>query len=529
VYKARILTTLVVILAVAASIFTGTPASAQDKSVTLLSNDGTLRLNGEMVDFSDGFYSIKTILGDMRISASRFSCEGPGCPAIETATVSFKISGSDTVGEGLMPLLISGYAAWKGAEAQITNGSRPGQMIAELVSESGFGDEIGSYLVESTSSGDAFAGLLDKSAEIGMSSRRITRDEARALRKNGAGNMVGIESERVIAVDSLVVITHPDNPVKSLSISQLASIYRGETTNWSDVGGPAQPINVYTSVEGSGTRSEFDRGVFGGDPPAPVAGQKVVASATEMANAIDADPSGIGYVGYAFQRGNKPLDIVNHCGITASPNAFAAKTEEYTLNRRLYLYSRDDNLSSAAKDFLEYAISEGADGVVAKSGFINLAVERQSQDNTGGRMRDLITNTTDTFELGLMRELLLEMLQWDRLSTTFRFAPGAFALDNKAELDMVRLLNYLRAQPAGTEVAIVGFTDSDGAFEANRSLSIGRARSVAAAIDAAAAADLTGIKFFALGFGELSPVACNDTQEGKAINRRVEVWIRNAG
>jgi phosphate transport system substrate-binding protein len=40
---------------------------------------------------------------------------------------------------------------------------------------------------------------------------------------------------------------------------------------------------------------------------------------------------------------------------------------------------------------------------------------------------------------------------------------------------------------------------------------------------------LTGIKFFALGFGELSPVACNDTQEGKAINRRVEVWIRNAG
>ena len=230
-----------------------------------------------------------------------------------------------------------------------------------------------------------------------------------------------------------------------------------------------------------------------------------------------------------IRAGAKPLDLVNRCGITSSPNAFSAKTEEYPLNRRLYLYSRADNLTVEAQDFLDFAISEGADGVVAKSGFINLGIERIAQDTTGGRMRDLIQNTTDPFELGLMREMLVEMLQWDRLSTTFRFASGSSVMDGKAQLDLKRLVNYLKTLPSGSQVAIVGFTDSDGAFEANRALSVGRALGVAEAIDLAAGSELSGIDFVAKGYGELSPTACNDTQLGKAINRRVEVWVRKTG
>lgn len=93
--------------------------------------------------------------------------------------------------------------------------------------------------------------------------------------------------------------------------------------------------------------------------------------------------------------------------------------------------------------------------------------------------------------------------------------------------DLPRLAGYLAEQPAGTEVALVGFTDSDGAFEGNMALGETRARQVAAEIEALAGPQLANIKFQALGYGELMPAACNDTREGKRINRRVEVWIRN--
>jgi len=40
---------------------------------------------------------------------------------------------------------------------------------------------------------------------------------------------------------------------------------------------------------------------------------------------------------------------------------------------------------------------------------------------------------------------------------------------------------------------------------------------------------LAHINFTPFGFGELAPAACNDSGPNKRINRRVEVWIRDAG
>ena len=109
----------------------------------------------------------------------------------------------------------------------------------------------------------------------------------------------------------------------------------------------------------------------------------------------------LGYVGFAFQRGAKPLNLTNTCGITVSPTTFSAKTEEYPMGQRMYLYNRTDNLPTEASDFLAYAQSQDADGVIAKSGFIDLGVERLSQNFTGNRMQEIINNTSDQFELGL--------------------------------------------------------------------------------------------------------------------------------
>ncbi len=503
------------------------PSLALAAQVTLKSADGTVNLVGEFIEFKDDNYIIRTELGDLRISSSRVRCEGAACPEITTASADVTIVGSDTLGLGMMPLLLTGFASAMDAEAEVANTAIPGQSIAELIGDSGFGDPIGSYLVTSSSTEAAFQALTAGEASIGMASRRILPAEARQLKASGAGNMISPNQERIIAVDSLVVITHPSNPVKDLHVDDLRRIYSGQVTNWKDVGGPDMPIKLIARKPGGSTRGFFDERIFGDNVPA--GGSAAIAGDDqEMAAMVNAEPGAIGYVGFAFQRGAKPLTLVNECGIAMRPDAFSAKTEEYALGRRMYLYNRGDALDDATRAFLDFAISPEADGVVAKSGFIDLGIVRRTQDMTGERATSLLNAAADNFEAGVMREMLAEMVGSDRLSTTFRFRTGSSKMDEKAMLDMKRLIDYLERLPKGSEVKLVGFTDDDGAFEANRTLSVNRAGEVLDQIREAAAGRLDHISFKFTGFGEIAPSACNVTTAGKAINRRVEVWLSTA-
>ena len=504
------------------------PSLAVADEVTLKSSDGTVNIVGEFVAFEENAYVIRTGLGELRISAARVRCEGAACPVIETTTADVVFAGSDTVGLGMMPLLMEGYAGYLDAEATITATANQGEILAEMIGDQGFGDPMGSYLVSSTTSSDAFSRLLEGSSEIGMASRRIRPTEARALRDAGAGNMISPAQEHIVAVDSLVVITHPDNPVQSLTTEQLAAIYKGEVTNWSEVGGENAPITLMDRQQSSGTRAVFDLAIFG-DAEQPFAPNAVVMEDnTQMASAVNDDPNAIGYVSYAFQRGAKALPLVNECGLTMTPDAFSARTEEYALQRRLYLYNRSDNLSDASQRFLDYALSEDADGVIAKAGFIDLGVDRRAQPLDGDRARALLDPNADAYEAGVMREMLGLMVDYDRLSTTFRFNTGSSRLDERGILDMQRLARFLENQPEGTQVLFVGFTDDVGAFDSNRELSQRRAGQVMEEMRAYAGDRVAGLQLSSAGFGEVAPSACNVSEEGRSINRRVEVWIGSA-
>jgi len=90
---------------------------------------------------------------------------------------------------------------------------------------------------------------------------------------------------------------------------------------------------------------------------------------------------------------------------------------------------------------------------------------------------------------------------------------------------MKRLVKYLAESPEGTKVTMVGFTDDIGAFESNRALSIERARQTVNELKASGGDSLAGIEFDALGYGTIAPSVCNTSEVGRAVNRRVEVWI----
>lgn len=502
------------------------PMMSAAQEITLKSADGGIDLTGELVEYQDNVYVLKLPLGTIRVAGDRVECIGAACPDTDVLDVEVTIAGSDTIALGLMPVLLSGYAASLEAEPQVSDTIGSVERNVQFIGNEGYGDLIKSFRVRSSVSSDAFANLLGKSTEIGVSSRRITVEEARTLKEYGAGSMVRPSNEHVMANDSIVVVTHPDNPVKSISMKDLAAVYNGEITNWSALGGTDTPINVVHLRRGAGTRSVFEERVMEavtGAPARVVEAENVEA----VARTVYSDPEAIGYVSYAFTYGAQPVTLTNECGISVEPTAFSAKTGEYPLTRPLYFYTRGDTVTPEAEEFISWAKSEEADNAILKTGFIDLSVSRVSQSGDSARATDLnaAMANMDSYEAGFAQNLMTAMRGYDRLSSTFRFRAGSSRLTPQSRVVLGRMIDYLADQPA-TTVKLAGFTDDQGAFTANIDLAQERADQMVQEIKDVARGRLDHITFETAGYGPLAPVACNASQNGRAINRRIEVWIQ---
>ena len=73
----------------------------------------------------------------------------------------------------------------------------------------------------------------------------------------------------------------------------------------------------------------------------------------------------------------------------------------------------------------------------------------------------------------------------------------------------------------------VGFSDGDGPAGPNKIIAKRRAEAVRQAVSLAAeTANLDRITLEVEAFGEAMPMACDDSEWGRQVNRRVEVWVR---
>ena len=106
------------------------------------------------------------------------------------------------------------------------------------------------------------------------------------------------------------------------------------------------------------------------------------------------------------------------------------------------------------------------------------------------------------------------LFDFDRASLT----PGA-------REKLAKLAGVLQAYPGTYHLEFEGHTDSVGSADYNRSLSVGRAASVRSYLmQSGLPADRVG---GVTGFGASQPVASNDTDAGRQLNRRVEIVIKD--
>ncbi|MEL7465700.1 MAG: substrate-binding domain-containing protein [Pseudomonadota bacterium] len=525
------------VLAMAAALgFAAGPGFAQ--TVTLTSQSTGFVLEGQLLEFDGTDYTIVSSIGRLTVPGDDMICEGADCPALGGGNATsgasgfdtaFGVVGSNAIGTSLMPTLIEAYSFALGGEAEREVG---GSDASVFRLRDATGTEVAAINLSASDSSAAFPGLINGDALIGMSSRPARDTEMLAFENAGLSPINQTGTEHILALDGLVIIVSPDNPIQSVNIVDAAEIFAGSITNWAALGGPDAPINLYVPDPQSGGAETFQERVLAPLGERLTGAARVVASNRDLADAVAADRFGIGFTGMAFERSARALDLELPCGIIVEPNEFNVKTEEYPLSRRLFLYTTGQPLPRQARELLDFALSDDAQIEIADIGFVNQSVASISLNDQGRRIAEAFIQPRDPEAIRMMRDMALELLDADRLSTTFRFQTNSSVLDVKSEGDLLRLARHIASGALrDKEIILIGFADDVDRFEANIALSSQRAGQLRASLEAELSrldspetADIVTI-----GFGPLAPVACEDEgfNFGSVSNRRVEVWVRD--
>ena len=207
---------------------------------------------------------------------------------------------------------------------------------------------------EVTGSGAGLESLAKGTVDIGDASRALSDDEK-------AGGAV----ENIVAIDGIAVITDSENAVSDITSEQLAQIYTGEITNWSDLGGADEQIVVIGREAGSGTRDAFEE--LNDVKDACKYAQELDSTGAVLAK-VAATPGAIGYVS---------LDVVDDTVKALQLNSVDATEDNilagtYVLQRPFVMATMGEisEQNDLVKAFFDFIHSEEGQQVITSVGLI---------------------------------------------------------------------------------------------------------------------------------------------------------------
>ena len=204
-----------------------------------------------------------------------------------------------------------------------------------------------------TGSGSGIQAVQEGRCDIGLSSRALKDAEKEA----------GL-TEAVLAYDGIAMIVNPANPVEDLSLEQIADIYTGKITNWSEVGGNDSQIVLIGREAGSGTRGGFEEIVGVVDA---CQYRQELSSTGDVITTVAQNPNAIGYASLAAVKDTvKALKVA---GVT--PTEATIKDGTYTIQRPFVLATKTgEKLNDVAQAFFDYATSAEAGEIITAAGAV---------------------------------------------------------------------------------------------------------------------------------------------------------------
>jgi phosphate transport system substrate-binding protein len=260
-----------------------------------------------------------------------------------------------------VPLLLSAPVAAVAAGTLVIKGSTTVLPVAQAASEE-FMKKYPDVNISLSGggSGDGIKGLIDKSTDIANSSRDMKPEEVKLAKEKGVE-----PKSHTVAIDAIVPVVHPTNPVNDLSIEQLNLIYQGKITNWKEIGGTEKPIVIISRDTSSGTYETWSEKVLHKAKVTPKA--QMQASNGAIVQAISKNKYAVGYIGIGYL--NKTIKSIKVNGISAS--AETALSGQYPIARPLFMFTSGEPKGVVA-DFINFLLSAEGQGIVKKEGFVPL-------------------------------------------------------------------------------------------------------------------------------------------------------------
>lgn len=502
----------------------GPAAHAQD--VTLISPDGGVEISGNLLGFDGQFYRVDTAYGELTLDGSGVRCEGPGCPSLSDFVAELRFSGAAAMGDMMVPALLQAFARQAGYGFE--RGTRMGGEFSITLYSSQPRKPVAVFGFGATTTDEGFTDLLANEADFVLSMREIRPLELQMARDAGMGDLSARNRSRVIALDAVVPIVAPGNPLQGIRPQDLASVFAGRITNWSALGGPDAPIALHLPDARTGLGQSVEDRLL---RPAQLDFAETItrhAISPDIAVAVAEDPFAIGIASYAETGAAQVLTLTGDCGYALAATRTSIKTEDYPLTAPMFLYMPARRLPKIGRDFVAFLRSPDAQLEIRRAGFVDQTPEEIPIAAQGLRFANAIDAAGPETSLEELQRMVRSLAPLNRLTTSFRFETGSARLDAQSRSNVQQLARALELGVYDARrLVFVGFSDGDGAAEPNREIALRRAEAVRRAVsEAAQTADLDRVTLDIDAFGEALPMACDDSPWGRQANRRVEVWVR---
>jgi len=205
--------------------------------------------------------------------------------------------------------------------------------------------------------------------EIGMISRDITQKEINQYPQTSFTTHV-IGKDAVVPVVSSEIY---DAGITSLTLEQIAKIYRGEISNWKELNGPDKDILVIDKEASRGTRHVFMEIVLG-DKEAVAAGADLVLGANnEEQTALTQSDSALGILSNAWLNDDvKGISIIMPDGEIVEPTLENIINNKFPITRDLVLITNGEPMGEI-KAFIDYIKGPEGQKIVSKNGYVSIS------------------------------------------------------------------------------------------------------------------------------------------------------------
>ena len=239
-----------------------------------------------------------------------------------------------------------------------TDGSTSMEEVIGVLGEQFQMDTGVSVTYNPTGSGAGISAVSTGSCDIGLASRALNDEE-----------LAGGLTQTIVALDGIAVIVNSENTVTDLSLEQIASIYTGEVTDWSEFSSEAGTIAVIGRESGSGTRDGFES--ITGTEDLCVLNEEL-SSTGAVIEAVRNNPGAIGYASLSAVQGQEGITVLTVGGV--APSEATVLDGTYAIQRPFVFATRtDEPLSEAAQAFFDFATSEDANALIESAGAVPVA------------------------------------------------------------------------------------------------------------------------------------------------------------